>query len=308
MIVSQYCCFGLLSAAWSRIRRVEVDLTALLGSQLCSGLDCALWGKSDGLPPGVVYPLMGHLLDVAAVAWWAWDLHLVELQRRALVSGMGLDPGNVEDRERARALIACWAGWHDVGKIGGFQCKDSAAYELLRGYDPLDAGVVSSHSHVTHLFLAHALPGLGYEADGDGLALASPARRVAQMLAGHHGRYPAPPSRRALRSAAIRDRELGGGEWERQRLLHLAVVAEATGCAVAPPMFSVEAAVLATEVVVLSDWLASQEHHVEAQLRAMKAAGAGPLAGQWGRALKAAPALIGDAGLEAPQWKETPLT
>ncbi|MFF3073314.1 CRISPR-associated endonuclease Cas3'' [Kitasatospora sp. NPDC057936] len=299
---------GALSVARSTIRDVLFDCTASPDSQPCSGLDCALWGKSEGLPPGVVYPLVGHLLDVAAVAWWTWDLHLVDLQRRVLVAGMGLDPDRVEDSERARALLACWAGWHDVGKIGGFQRKDAEAYELLHGYDPLDAGVVSSHGHVTHLFLAHALPDLGYDADGGGLALASPARRVAQMLAGHHGRYPAPPSRRALRSAAIRDRELGGGEWDRQRRLHLAAVADAVECPAAPPALSAEAAVLATEVVVLADWLASQERHVEAQLHAMKGAGAGSLEGHWGRAMKAAPALIDDAGLLVPQWKETPLT
>ncbi|RGD62083.1 CRISPR-associated endonuclease Cas3'' [Kitasatospora xanthocidica] len=255
----------------------------------------------------MVYPLIGHLLDVAAVAWWAWDLHLVDVQRRVLVTGMGMDPDSAKDRGRARALLACWAGWHDVGKIGGFQCKDVEAYELLHGYDSLDAGVVSSHGHVTHLFLAHALPALGYDADGDGLALVSPARRVAQMLAGHHGRYPAPPSRRALRSTAIRDRELGAGEWERQRHLHLAAVADVLGGPGVPPVLSVEAAVLATEVVVLSDWLASQEHHVEAQLHAMKSIGGDPLESHWDRALEAAPALIGDAGLLVPQWKETPL-
>ncbi|MFJ4189373.1 CRISPR-associated endonuclease Cas3'' [Kitasatospora sp. NPDC089509] len=286
---------------------MDVDRAALPEHQLCSGLDCALWGKSEGLPSGVVYPLIGHLLDVAAVAWWVWELHLVGLQRRVLVAGMGLDPDSASDGERARALLACWAGWHDVGKIGGFQRKDAEAYGLLCGYDPFDAGVVSSHGHVTHLFLAHALPALGYDAEGDGLALASPARRVAQMLAGHHGRYPAPPSRRALRSEAIRGRELGAGEWERQRQMHLAAVADALGGPVAPPVLSVEAAVLATEVVVLSDWLASQEHYVEAQLHAMRSAGGDPLEGHWERALEAAPALIGDAGLLVPQWKETPL-
>ncbi|MGW4382466.1 CRISPR-associated endonuclease Cas3'' [Kitasatospora sp. NPDC004531] len=276
-------------------------------SKPASELDCALWGKSDGLPAGVVYPLIGHLLDVAAVAWWAWELHLVELQRRVLVAGLGLDAGGVEGRERARALLACWAGWHDVGKVGAFQRKDPAAFALLRGYGPLGPGAVSSHGHVAHLFLAQALPGLGYDGEGDGLVPASPARRVAQVVAGHHGRYPAQPSRRALRSAGLRDRELGGGKWDAQRRSHLAAVAEVMGRPLAPPVLSVEAAVLASEVVVLSDWLASQVHHVEAQLHAMDTAGSDFPERHWERALEAAPGLIAEAGLLVPQWTETPL-
>lgn len=74
----------------------------------------------------------------------------------------------------------------------------------------------------------------------------------------------------------------------------------------APVVLSVEAAVLAVEVVVLSDWLASQEHFVEAQEAAMRAAGADALAGHWGRALAAAPGLFAEAGLGVPRWMETP--
>ncbi|MER5866119.1 CRISPR-associated endonuclease Cas3'' [Kitasatospora sp. NPDC002040] len=272
-----------------------------------AAVDCVLWGKSDGLLEGVVYPLVGHLLDTAAVAWCGWDLHLVERQRRAVLRGMGLDPESPADRERARALVAVWAGWHDLGKIGHFQRKDPSAYGRLTGYPP-SAGEKLSHGEVTHLLLASALPDTGYDAMGDGLALASVARRVAQLLGGHHGRYFTQPSPRSLRHSVVREQPMGAGKWQEQRLAHLGAVWSAVGEPVAPGVLSVEAAVVVGELVVLSDWLASQEHFVSAQLEGWRLAGDGALVGHWGRALAGAPALLVGAGLGVPVWTETPLS
>lgn len=156
-----------LSVATHSIRRMQGNDNVRPGRALAWGeLDCALWGKSDGLPPGVVYAAIGHLLDTAAVAWCAWDLYLTERQRSMLVSGMGLRSGDVEDRERVRRLLACWAGWHDLGKIGAFQRKDDAAFARLAGYPALGLDTSLSHGEVTQLFLASSLPGTGYDAEG----------------------------------------------------------------------------------------------------------------------------------------------
>jgi CRISPR-associated endonuclease/helicase Cas3 len=274
------------------------------------GLDFGLWGKSDGLPPGVVYPLVWHLLDAAAVAWWAWDVHLTEPHRRTFVQGLGLDPDTAEDRERARRLLACWAGWHDLGKITvDFQMKDAGAYGRLAGYPERGEGDPRvSHGWATHLALIGALPAAGYDAAGGGLPVVSPARRVAQLLGGHHGRFFAQPSRRELRHPVIRAKSLGDGRWEEQREAHFEVVAAVTGQPPAPMEVSVTAVVLAAEVVVLSDWLASQIGFVKGQLGAAKADAEPNVRGHWSRAMTAAPGLFMDAGLGVPEWEVTPLT
>lgn len=273
------------------------------------GLDFGLWGKSEGLPPGVVYPLVWHLLDTAAVAWWVWELHLSASQRGAFVSGVGLDPGRAGDRERARRLLACWAGWHDIGKITElFQAKDLVAASRLSGYSqrgPDDSR--ASHGWATHLALAGSLPSMGYDAAGDDVGPVSPARRVAQLLGGHHGRFFAQPLRREVRHAGLRDRWLGGGKWEQQRRAHAEAVAAVTGRPTAPRAVGPVAAVLAGEVVVLADWLASQSTFVTAQLNDSGGA-EGPLdvPAHWSRAFSAAPGLLAEAGLGLPEWKATP--
>lgn len=273
------------------------------------GLDFGLWGKSDGLPVGVVYPLVGHLLDAAGVAYRLWDLHLTEPQRRTVVSGLGLDPDAGDGHVRARGLLACWAGWHDLGKITqSFQVKDKTARARLSGYtERIAEGPRVTHGWATHLALAGMLPDRGYDAAGDGLAATSPARRVAQLLGGHHGRFFAQPLRRELRHASLRQRSLGAGKWEEQRVAHVTAVAAVVGEPAAPAALSVGAAVLVAEVVVLADWLASQKRHVVGQLAAVETRGELEVREHWARALAAAPVLIAEAGLGVPEWKDTPL-
>jgi CRISPR-associated endonuclease/helicase Cas3 len=132
---------------------------------------------------------------------------------------------------------------------------------------------------------------------------------VAQLLGGHHGRFFTQPLRREVRHAGVRARWLGGGKWEEQRLAHLEAVAVVTGRPAAPPRLAATAAVLGGEVVVLADWLASQDHFVTAQLE-QAGMGEGPVdvAGHWERALAAAPDLLAGAGLGLPEWKATPLS
>jgi CRISPR-associated endonuclease/helicase Cas3 len=258
-----------------------------------------------------VYPLIWHLLDTAAVAWCVWDVYMSGPQREAFARGLDLDPDRPEDLERARRLLACWAGWHDLGKITDlFQRKDSLAFSRLSGYprrSPDDPR--ASHGWATHLALAGVLPGRGYDAEGRDLGLVSAAHRIAQVLGGHHGRFFEQPRRREVRHPAIRGRWLGAGRWEEQRLAHLAAVASVTGDPVPPTRVRVTAAVLAAQVVVLADWLASQDDFVVGQLEASRPqAGEPDIAGHWARTLTAAPGLLLGAGLGLPQWEATPLS
>ncbi|MFF4821376.1 CRISPR-associated endonuclease Cas3'' [Kitasatospora sp. NPDC001309] len=284
-----------------------------IGKELTSKwvIDGILWSKEDGLPDGLTYPAFAHLLDTAAVCLALWDLHMSESQQRTFTAGLGLDPDSGTDRGRARSLLACWAGWHDIGKIGAcFQVKVRAAFAQLKGYPPLPSGVRGlSHGEATQLYLAVQLPLHGYDGTGDGLPVTAPARRLAQLLGGHHGRIFPQPHRNLLRYPALAARLLGEGRWEEQRLAHLVAVAETMGAPDPPPVLSVEAAVLAGEVVVLADWLASQRFFVVDQLQHLTGAGdPSQVVRHWERAVVAGPRLVEDAGLGLPVWKETPVS
>ncbi|MFF2041861.1 CRISPR-associated endonuclease Cas3'' [Kitasatospora sp. NPDC058170] len=284
-----------------------------IGTELTSkwAIDGVLWSKEDRLPDGLTYPVFAHLMDTAAACLALWDLHMSEGQQRTFTAGLGLDPNSGTGRERARSLLACWAGWHDLGKIGAyFQVKAPAAFAQLRGYSPLASDAQSlSHGAATQLYLAVRLPSLGYDGTGNGLPTASPARRLAQLLGGHHGRFFPQPNRNRLRHPSLVTRLLGEGRWEEQRLAHLAAVAQAVGAPDPPAALSVEAAVLAGEMVVLADWLASQLHFVVDQLEHLSEPGDPALVVRhWERAVTAGPGLVEDAGLGLPVWKETPVS
>ncbi|MFJ6620069.1 CRISPR-associated endonuclease Cas3'' [Kitasatospora sp. NPDC091335] len=273
-------------------------------------LDGVLWSKEDGLPDGLTYPLFAHLLDTAAVCLALWDLYMSEGQQRMFTAGLGLEPDSDTDRERAGSLLACWAGWHDLGKIGAyFQVKVPAEFAQLRGYPPLSSEARGlSHGEATQLYLAVRLPSHGYDG-GDGLPAASPARRLAQLLGGHHGRVFPQPNRNRLRHPSLVIRMLGEGRWEEQRLAHLTAVAQAVGDPDPPEVLSVEAAVLAGEMVVLADWLASQLPFVIDQLEHLSEPGDPALVVRhWEQAVAAGPGLVEDAGLGLPVWKETPVS
>ncbi|MET7715618.1 CRISPR-associated endonuclease Cas3'' [Streptomyces sp. NPDC005407] len=267
-------------------------------------IDTRLWGKFDGLEKP--YPLVGHLLDTAMVAGAVWDAVLTAVQHGAIADALGVPV--VE----ARRLVMFWAGLHDIGKILP-QFQDMAvqdrpehcvflgeeAYAHDREYDS-SAGKIR-HEFATNRSLPQLLAGLGYPASG------RPARllltQVAQLLGGHHGRYPVGVEPQQLRDPLRDLPELGVGGWEVQRREHVAVLHEVLGRPEAPVAraMRVEQAVVVAGVVIVSDWLASQEHVVLAQ---QAAADADPglhspqsLLAHAKRVCDMAPVLVGDAGL-----------
>lgn len=110
-----------LSVATHSIRRMQGnDDTRPSRASAWEQLDCALWGKSDGLPPGVAYAAIGHLLDTAAVAWCGWDVYLTEPQRSMLVSGMGLRSGKLR-------IGSGFAACSPVGPAGTIWARSAAS-------------------------------------------------------------------------------------------------------------------------------------------------------------------------------------
>ncbi|MFI1884413.1 CRISPR-associated helicase Cas3' [Streptomyces jumonjinensis] len=246
-------------------------------------VDESLWGKSRGLdqdlPP---YPLVRHLLDAAAMALHLWDAYLSESQRKSIELGLGLggEPG------RARSLVGLCAGLHDVGKVSGFQ------FCSRHGREHLSASFGSDRRNMEADRLGHDVAGmeaaaevleaLGFGAGGE----FSAAERVAEIIGGHHGRF--------HRDEGWWDSPfLGGPVWAEQRVAHASAVYGLLGAPAAPSSFGVPAAVLVTGVVILADWLVSQEQYLRRRQRQLDPS----LEGHFARSCADAAGLLTDAGL-----------
>ncbi|WP_406729525.1 CRISPR-associated helicase Cas3' [Streptomyces sp. GD-15H] len=245
--------------------------------------DESVWGKSRGLDPGLApYPLIRHLLDAAAMALHLWDVYLSQNQRVRIADGMGL----AGERERARAVVGLCAGLHDLGKLSGFQfCSRHASRHLSAelGGDRMTMSAERFGHDVAGLQGAkEVLAELGFAADGDLRA----AERLAEVIGGHHGRFHRVED-------GIAAAFLGGAAWARQRNAHAAVVHELLGAPEAPGVFRAPAAVLVTGVVILADWLVSQEDYLRMRQRGLEPV----LADHFRRSQQDAPGLLAGAGL-----------
>ncbi|MFI6019032.1 CRISPR-associated helicase Cas3' [Streptomyces sp. NPDC051287] len=255
--------------------------------RLLGGVDESVWGKARGLDPGLPpYPLVRHLLDAAAVALFLWDRYLSEGQRLCIARGLGLaaNPG------RARGFAALCAGLHDLGKLSGFQLCDVRAREGLSGLLRGDLGRIGvermRHEVAGMHAAAQVLAALGFR-DGDSSVNAA-VRRVAEVIGGHHGRFHEfvdfHPDNADL---------LGGEAWAGQRVAHGGAVFTALGSPEPVERVEAPAAVLVTGLVILSDWLVSQEHYLRARQRSLDIS----LEGHFTQSCADAERLVREAGL-----------
>lgn len=268
-------------------------------------VDVRLTGKSEGLAEP--YPVIAHLIDTAMVCGVVWDEVLTAEQRRRVAAALGVSP------EAARRVVMFWAGLHDLGKIiPQFQrmiLRDRPAHHVLLGEsayrhapDAADGASRLRHEYATHRSLPQLLVSMGYAATGGRLASLL-ATQVAQILGGHHGRYPADNEPHDLRDPLKWHTELGADGWANQRQRHVAELHAVLDHPSAPKARAVPVAVavVIAGMVIVSDWIASQEHVIRAQQKKIKEqddfgsptslrahARAGELM---------APALVTDAGL-----------
>jgi CRISPR-associated endonuclease/helicase Cas3 len=251
--------------------------------------DESVWGKSRGLDPALPpYPLIRHLLDAAAMALHLWDAYMSENQRVWIAEGMGL----AGDLERARRVVGLCAGLHDIGKVSGFQFCSSHGSQYLSAELGGDRTNMCSerfgHDVAGLQSVKTVLADLGFATDGELRA----AERLAEVIGGHHGRFHRPED-------GIAPAFLGGDAWARQRMAHAAAVYEALGAPEAPGVFKAPAAVLVTGVVILADWLVSQEAYLRARQGALEPV----LADHFRRSQADAPRLLADAGLARVQLR-----
>ncbi|MFI6359822.1 CRISPR-associated helicase Cas3' [Streptomyces sp. NPDC050743] len=246
-----------------------------------------MWGKSRGLdlrlPP---YPLVRHLLDAAAMALHLWDVYLSDGQRRGIAAGLGL----VGDWGRAREVVGLCAGLHDIGKLSGFQFCSRHGSEFLS--EELAAGRSSmcgeryGHDVAGMRVAEDVLAVLGFDDDGEMDA----AERVAEIVGGHHGRF---HRNEQVSGSAF----LGGPVWARQRVAHASTVYGLLGSPPAPESFDAAPAVLVTGLVILADWLVSQEDYLRRRQRALESS----LGAHFAQSCLDAAALVAGAGLEPVQ-------
>lgn len=248
------------------------------------GMDLTPWGKALK-ERGVVYPLLFHLLDTAAIAAALWEEFLAAGQRARIAEGLGVSEGE------ARRLVAFWAGLHDVGKLSpGFQRCVPWAYEGVSAALRRDVGVVErmGHARASMFSVFGPLARLGYGTEGR--RRGASALRVAEILGGHHGRFQnADP---AVVGGERCVEGLGGESWEALRRDYVAVVHRQLGEPAAPRGVESPVAVVVTGLVILADWLASQEHYWVA-----KGVSGVSAAEHFGAALAGAGEVIAQAGL-----------
>ncbi|MBK5237789.1 MAG: CRISPR-associated helicase Cas3' [Actinomycetales bacterium] len=240
-------------------------------------LDGGLWGKLDGLSNS--YSLLRHLLDTSASAQVLWDRWLRPGLRTLIADVIA---GG--DEQAARSLVATVAGLHDVGKANkvfqgqlfndrrGSHFSKITAQLLDGGYDvsrpegqipglplpPMYKAILRRHEAVGMFTVAGKWP------TGSDTCAASWASTV---VGGHHGRFhPRVDSKQTDTASA--DRFLSGltvGLWGEQQQAHHEAVMRANSVTEDQLNRGLTAEdsstviILLTGLVMLADWLASDE-------------------------------------------------
>ncbi|WP_308293713.1 CRISPR-associated helicase Cas3' [Streptomyces sp. RK62] len=258
------------------------------------GIDVSPWGKFDR-GAWAVYPLLFHLLDVAALAGVVWDRYLTRGQRRMIAAGLGLTVAE------ARCLVMLIAGLHDLGKLSAFQ--EQEAYPWARVSDTLRADTCDwqrmPHERASMHSVLQLLAEAGYPADTSD----SPGVLVAQILGGHHGRFLQVDIDGAAKASRV-NLALGGPAWQDLRRRYFALLRHLTGATTVPADVSVPAAVLITGIGIIADRLASQRHYWLPKAQA-PAFGAGE---HYAQAVRDAPAVVEESGLSRITLPQVPFT
>lgn len=210
-----------------------------------------LWGKSRGLEHA--YPLAGHLIDTAAAARVICErmipTSLIDVVARHTTGGNG------DTWVNATTTLA---GWHDIGKATcGFQARDpNACAPWLDGHH--DVGD-TRHDRAGSYLIWDRLRAAGH---GD-------VTTAAQIVGGHHGSIPRLNHRwlTARGGSGMIDhnppRDLISA---RDDLLE--IVEECAGSYPRDLVMEPLAASASLAVVVLADWLVSQDWLIRAQQQA----------------------------------------
>lgn len=208
------------------------------------------WAKShprEPLEPTHQLPLVQHCEDAGAVAGRLWDAWLPPALRTVLTAHLGDD---------ARAVLQFLAATHDVGKLSpAFACQvgrladdmHRAGLPFPKMLDQTTARRSAPHNLVSHLVIHRWLVNQGWDS--------ASAHSVAIVSGGHHGRQTSSGS-----LGAPLPEHLGDHTWAATRyelLDHLAQRYDVSRWLTTRSPLAQSAQVLATAIVVVSDWISS---------------------------------------------------
>lgn len=222
----------------------------------------SLWGKTNRVDDTEWLPLYVHMADSAAMAARIWDTW-VPYGTKSIISR---DLGN--DDDLARKLMIFLAGVHDIGKATPvFQAKpisfgpdaESLVWKPEQAGLPMIAGLRDT-SHPTHPIAGQVILeryfSLVHKWGG------RESRQYACVVGGHHG---TPPDKSKLESARLGKTESGldSEVWKTTQNELIEFIAGTVGMGdeewelLSKKRFSAQSAVLATGLVIMADWIAS---------------------------------------------------
>jgi CRISPR-associated endonuclease/helicase Cas3 len=210
-----------------------------------------LWAKTDQKDFNLWLPLYIHMSDSAEIAKRIWRCWVPQSLKNIIYSCFesdSLDENEVE--EKSERLFVFLAAAHDLGKATpAFQSKSKQLFENVRNTG-LPCGDLPNSNNVPHALATYAI-----------LDRNKIDKSVAIVLGGHHGK---PTESTAILNVVNRDsypNHIGKDEWidVQNELLEYAKMLSDIGDINAVKL-SVTAQVLLSGLVIMTDWIASDEN------------------------------------------------
>lgn len=222
----------------------------------------SIWGKTNRVDDSEWLPLYVHMADSAAMSAKIWDTWVPQGTKAVIARDLG------DDYDLARKLMIFLAGVHDIGKATPvFQAKpisfgpdaESLAWKPEQAGLPMIAGLRDT-SHPSHPIAGQVILERYFSLVHKWGERES--RQYACVVGGHHG---TPPDKSKLESARLGKTESGldSEVWMTTQNELIEFIAGTVDIGdeewklLSKKRFSAQSAMLATGLVIMADWIAS---------------------------------------------------